>query len=78
MNNNQPTRENLFLNTIRFQFPEEPQTFYFLHSTGREVFPFVTHHNKPIELEKAFPDFKNGDRYTQLLKLKLTDSHLSK
>lgn len=62
MNNNQPTQESLFLNAIRFQFPEEQQTFYFLHTTDRINFPFLTHHNKPIELEVAFPDFKNGDK----------------
>ena len=62
MNNNQSSQESLFLNAIRFQFPEEPQTFYFLHTTGKRNFPFLTHHNKPIELEVAFPDFKNGDK----------------
>ena len=60
--NNKTTQENLFLNALPFQFPEEPQTFHFLVSSTKKDFPFLTHQNRPAELTDAFPDLKNSDR----------------
>lgn len=54
--------ERLFLNTIRFDFPSKPRTFWFSRNDIKDYhlrqLNFV---NFPVGIETIFPDLKNGE-----------------
>lgn len=54
--------EKLFLNTIPFELPQEPLTFWF----SKEDIPGLhlkrlTHINRPVGIETIFPGLKNNE-----------------
>lgn len=69
--NIQPTQENLFLNTLAFEFPKEPVTFYF-SDTDRKDAHYVRLRSSvlfPDNIRSIFPELKNDDTlYTSFTK----------
>jgi len=57
--------EALFLNTLTFEFPQEPITFYF-SDTDREYenLTKLSHQLFPFHIKEIFPDVSNGGTYT--------------
>lgn len=55
--------ENLFLNTLKFKFPTEPVTFYFMLASDKMNYTTLTRLNCPIEFKKAgFKSLGNTDK----------------
>lgn len=57
-----PIEENLFLNTIAFEFPAESKTYYFTMQDSQEHFlTKLSHQLFPSNIKDIFPDITNGD-----------------
>ena len=69
--NIQPTQENLFLNTLAFEFPKEPVTFYFSDADRKDAH-YVRLRSSvlfPDNIRSIFPELKNDDTlYTSFTK----------
>lgn len=57
-----PTQERLFLNTLAFDFPAKPVTFYF-SSTDSDEIPLtpLNHQLFPVNVRDIFPNIRNSD-----------------
>ncbi|MDL2262184.1 hypothetical protein LJC11_01625 [Bacteroidales bacterium OttesenSCG-928-I21] len=54
--------ENLFLNTLAFEFPKEPKTFYFSDTDCENVsLTKLSHQLFPFNIQEIFPHIKNSD-----------------
>lgn len=69
-----PVEENLFLNTITFEFPKEPITFYF-SKEDRADCPLtkLTHTLFPQNIKDIFPDITGNDTLYTSFTRKLKD-----
>jgi hypothetical protein len=57
-----PIEENLFLNTLAFEFPKEPVTFYFSLEDRTDCFLTKLNHALfPQNIRNIFPNINNGD-----------------
>lgn len=54
--------ESLFLNTLAFDFPKEPQTFYFSKENKEDVpLTKLSHQLFPSNIRELYPDITNSD-----------------
>lgn len=71
MSNSNTTIEKLFLNTLAFQFPAEPVTFYFSDTNNPDAhYTFLKSSTLfPVGIHELFPNLKNNDTlYTSFTK----------
>ena len=55
-----PVEEALYLNTIPFEYPKEPVTFYFSLDDG-DGLKKLNHVNFPANIKDIYPGITNGD-----------------
>ena len=55
-----PVEEALYLNTIPFEYPKEPVTFYFSLDDG-DGLKNLNHVNFPANIKDIYPGITNGD-----------------